>query len=732
MRTFAEKPKANQQATSPTTALAARPHFGRSHEANSFLHFPRTIGYQPVQQFLQRNTENNILSGKNSPHFGHDFSGTPIFPTAARERQSKLAIKMQRDEHEQETDEVAILAINMPDVSANNSLQRSHLFPREKEQEDMRQTKRFAAPITPFVQRDVGRNIDEDKEEPHRDKSTDSLDGSVEVGEGVEPLSKRGSNPLLNSVRSFMEPRLGADFSRWGRGNATAPVGGEFERDADALAERVLGEPISYAGPIVEPPLVTTPAIWADKGSGTPLSDHDNRFFSTRLGIPLDHVRIHTDESADRTAHALNAYAFTVGHHIGFASGEYAPATSRGLRLLAHELSHAVLHENTGRIHMAARYSSSERTEMSSGTVTGGTLDTTVASERGFVPGDIVFRMGSASLGAIINEPVTHGGIYIGNGLIHDMVGFGNRNVRLTDFYLEADDPSVIRIIRFSGPNATLIISRLLANINSRNFRLPTDAKPWNLFSSATDYKTATCLEYSHAQFLHAINELSADTRVPAATRRNLRTEYFASGASSAKDLISPQSISQSGTPQAPPGLVVRGLIGAADYLAEDVDSSVFENRWEGTTTTKNFGTSWFPNHIMTATLQAFTYQSFVDSRRYFTNVAVPALSSSTSGSQLLIDAHAATSDSDIRSFVSSHTSTELGSLPVAEKVRMISRLLEGWIADADVVAIETICRSVSDSSEMVTIDARIQPKLRSMKSLGQRIRVRIAISRRP
>ncbi|WP_020587944.1 DUF4157 domain-containing protein [Desulfobacter curvatus] len=508
--------------------------------------------------------------------------------------------------------------------------------------------------------------------------------------------------------------------------------GDEYEQEADALAERVLGEPISYAGPSDESRLVATPGIWAEKGYGAPLSDHDNRFFSTRLGMPLDHVRVHTDESAERTANALNAYAFTVGRHIGFAPGEYAPVTSRGRRLLAHELSHAVLHEDTGRIHMAARYSSSERTAMSSGIVTGGTLDTTVATERGFVPGDIVFRMGSSSLGAIINEPVTHGGIYIGNGLIHDMVGFGNRNVRLSDFYLEADDPSVIRIIRFSGPNATLIIRRLLANINSRSFRLPTDAKPWNLFSSATDYRTATCLEYSHAQFLHAINELSADTRVPAATRSNLRSEYFSSGSSSARHLISPRSISQSGTPNAPPGLVVHGLIGAADYLAEDVDSSVFENRWEGTTTTRDFGTSWFPNLVMTATLQTFTYRSFVDSRRYFTDVTVPALSSSTPGSQLLIDAHAATGDGDIRSFVSSHTSTELRSLPVAEKVRMITRLLEGWIADADVVAVESICSSVSTRSEMVTIDARIRPKLLSMTSIGQRMRVRIAISHRP
>lgn len=438
-------------------------------------------------------------------------------------------------------------------------------------------------------------------------------------------------------------------------------------------------------------------------------------------------------QTAMQATEAADAYALTIDHHIAFARGQYAPGTSTGRRLLAHELSHTVLHANTGQVHPAPRYSTNERNLMSLGSVTASTLDTNIAAERSFSPGDIVFRLGSTSLGAIISEPVTHGGIYLGNGIIHDMVGFGNRTVRVSDFYLEADDPSVVRVVRFTGPDKSLIVARLIANIQARNFRLPTDSKPWNLFSSATDYRTATCLEYSHAQFLHAINQLSVDPTVPTTTRAGLRSEYFNAGNSMARNLITPQAISQSGTPSAPPGMTISGLIGAADYLAEDVDSSVFENRWEGNTTIEDFGTSLFPNLVMTATLQTFTYRSFVDSRRYFTNISVPGASASrTPGSQLLIDAHNATSDSAIRSFVSSKSSGELGSLPVAEKVRMILRLLSGWIADADVAAIESICNSVITRTEMTILAARIRPQLSSISWLGQRMRVQIAISRLP
>jgi len=58
--------------------------------------------------------------------------------------------------------------------------------------------------------------------------------------------------------------------------------------------------------------------------------------------LPYDftRVRVHTGERAAESARAVNALAYTVGNNIVFGAGQYAPNTSSGQRLLAHELTH--------------------------------------------------------------------------------------------------------------------------------------------------------------------------------------------------------------------------------------------------------------------------------------------------------------------------------------------------------------------------------------------------------
>ncbi len=60
-----------------------------------------------------------------------------------------------------------------------------------------------------------------------------------------------------------------------------------------------------------------------------------------RRALDLTGVRVHTDAAAAASAHDVNARAYTVGSHIVFGAGEYAPHTDGGRRLLAHELAHA-------------------------------------------------------------------------------------------------------------------------------------------------------------------------------------------------------------------------------------------------------------------------------------------------------------------------------------------------------------------------------------------------------
>ncbi len=78
------------------------------------------------------------------------------------------------------------------------------------------------------------------------------------------------------------------------------------------------------------------------RSSGRPLDLATRRKLEPRFGHDFSQVRIHTDMQAAQSARQVNAHAYTVGRDIVFAEGRYAPQTSRGMELLAHELSHTV------------------------------------------------------------------------------------------------------------------------------------------------------------------------------------------------------------------------------------------------------------------------------------------------------------------------------------------------------------------------------------------------------
>ena len=74
--------------------------------------------------------------------------------------------------------------------------------------------------------------------------------------------------------------------------------------------------------------------------TGQPL-DHETRGRMEPLfGHDFSNVRVHTDAKAADSAQAVDAVAYTVGQDMVFGPGQYAPETSSGKRLLAHELTH--------------------------------------------------------------------------------------------------------------------------------------------------------------------------------------------------------------------------------------------------------------------------------------------------------------------------------------------------------------------------------------------------------
>ncbi|HEY5895499.1 MAG TPA: DUF4157 domain-containing protein [Chthoniobacterales bacterium] len=82
--------------------------------------------------------------------------------------------------------------------------------------------------------------------------------------------------------------------------------------------------------------------IHALRGCGQPLPQSERLFFEPRFRTDFSQVRLHIGAAASAAARAVSARAFATGSDIAFAHGQYAPETSLGRRLLAHELAHVV------------------------------------------------------------------------------------------------------------------------------------------------------------------------------------------------------------------------------------------------------------------------------------------------------------------------------------------------------------------------------------------------------
>ncbi|NOQ33835.1 MAG: DUF4157 domain-containing protein [Methanosarcinales archaeon] len=89
--------------------------------------------------------------------------------------------------------------------------------------------------------------------------------------------------------------------------------------------------------------------INAIRGGGRPLAESERAYFELRFGNDFSRVRIHTEARAADMARVLNAHAFTLGNDIVINAGRYAPETSEGKKLLAHEMTH-VVQQNAGNV----------------------------------------------------------------------------------------------------------------------------------------------------------------------------------------------------------------------------------------------------------------------------------------------------------------------------------------------------------------------------------------------
>lgn len=104
----------------------------------------------------------------------------------------------------------------------------------------------------------------------------------------------------------------------------------------DRAAERSAA--VAAAPPIVAE-VLNTPGKALDSGA--------RKTMAARLHHDFANVRVHADSRAASSAKAVDAEAYAVGSHVVFDEGKYAPHSSEGQQLLAHELIHTLQQANT-------------------------------------------------------------------------------------------------------------------------------------------------------------------------------------------------------------------------------------------------------------------------------------------------------------------------------------------------------------------------------------------------
>lgn len=110
------------------------------------------------------------------------------------------------------------------------------------------------------------------------------------------------------------------------------------ECDEEKKEEKVQRSAESSASISHTPPLVDE----VIRSPGQPLDTGTRARMEERLGADFSPVRVHTEAKAAQSASQIGAAAYTHGHDVVFGAGKYAPGSSSGDHLIAHELVHVM------------------------------------------------------------------------------------------------------------------------------------------------------------------------------------------------------------------------------------------------------------------------------------------------------------------------------------------------------------------------------------------------------
>lgn len=154
--------------------------------------------------------------------------------------------------------------------------------------------------------------------------------------------SRRVTSTALHVQRRCLQRSATSGSARDAGVRATSH---RFEEEAERMAAVVTGVRASSSpesSSAVPPNALRASPVGDGHGNGQPLSPALRSSLEPRFGYDFSGVRVHADGQAAERARALEADAYAVGPHIGFAAGRFAPYSAEGGRLLAHELTHVI------------------------------------------------------------------------------------------------------------------------------------------------------------------------------------------------------------------------------------------------------------------------------------------------------------------------------------------------------------------------------------------------------
>jgi hypothetical protein len=281
------------------------------------------------------------LSGRSTPFFQPN-------------RSPSLQFKCATCSAEAEREQPKIQRQTAFESEAEPDLQQQTAFESE-ESAPLQSKSAIAPPSTSDTPASSASDLETILEESPEDTSPLSLQTQM-TGESA-PVDETDGLPA-STATPFFQPKL-----------TMGQVGDRYEREADAMADRVVSQPSKrpIAAHLASPELQQTiqrlesllqraesrtrtpspPAnfesrLQQSQGSGSPMDSHTRADMEGAFDADFSGVKVHTGQDSAAMNQSIGARAFTHGNNIFFNAGEYQPQTQSGRHLLAHELTHTL------------------------------------------------------------------------------------------------------------------------------------------------------------------------------------------------------------------------------------------------------------------------------------------------------------------------------------------------------------------------------------------------------